>query len=280
LPIGIVNAHAYKKDPKRLSVLDYLSIPSSFIAFLVGFIDGDGYIGITKTTKGYIQIKLEITLQLNDISTLEYIHSVLNLGKIHISKDIRNPRCRLIINKSDLQEILFPLLLKHKIFFLTEKRRSQFNTAMFILNNNVKLFKEIPDINLIPTVFNIPNSVEGYMNLYYIKNWIVGFTVAEGSFIIKSSGYPSFQLKHSIDINLFNTFKCIFNTKRNIYTEKNLYNQFSVSSIVDIQKVINFFSFSGLHPLVGLKNIQYLKWLESFEDNIKYNSLIIPNRKN
>jgi len=87
----------------------------------------------------------------------------------------------------------------------------------------------------------------------------VGFTVAEGSFIIKSNSYPSFQLKHNIDVNLFNTFKCIFNTKRKIYTEKNLYNQFSVSSIVDIQKVINFFSFSGLHPLVGLKNIQYLK---------------------
>ena len=27
----------------------------------------------------------------------------------------------------------------------------------------------------------------------------------------------------------------------------------------NVQKVINYFSFSGLHPLVGLKNIQYLK---------------------
>jgi hypothetical protein len=292
LPIGIANIHAFNKGNKRLSEQEYVSIPSSFIAFLVGFIDGDGYIGITRTTKGYIQIKLEISLQLKDISTLEYIHSVLNLGKIHISKDIRNPRCRLIINKSDLQERLFPLLLYHKIFFLTEKRTSQFNTAMFILNNNIKFFKEIPDINFIPAVFNIPDSVEGYMNLYYLKNWIVGFTVAEGSFITKNNGYPSeaglqagcaspqasFQLKHSIDTNLFNTFKCIFNTKRNIYTEKNLYNQFSVSSRVDIQKVINFFSFSGLHPLVGLKNIQYLKWLEILKNNIKYNSLNIPNR--
>jgi len=170
LPIGIYNIHSFKKTNKRLSVQEYLSIPSSFIAFLAGFIDGEGYIGITRTTKGYIQIKLEISLQLKDISTLEYIHSVLNLGKIHISKDIRNPRCRLIINKSDLQEILFPLLLKHKIYFLTEKRVSQFNTAMFILNNNIKLFEEIPNMNLIPTVFNMPTSVEGYINLYYIKD--------------------------------------------------------------------------------------------------------------
>lgn len=198
-------------------------------------------------------------MQLNDISTLEYIHSVLKLGKIHISKDIRYPRCRLIINKSDLQEILFPLLLYHKIYFLTETRINQFNTAMFILNNNIKFYNEIPDKKLITSVFEVPDSAVGYMELYYMKNWIVGFTVAEGSFIIKNNGYPSFQLKHKIDTNLFNTFKHIFNTKRKIYTEKNLYNQFSVSSKIDLQKVINFFSFSGLHPLVGLKNIQYLK---------------------
>lgn len=284
LPIGIVNSHLFKKDHKRLSEQEYLSIPSSFMAFLAGFIDGDGYIGITKTTKNYIQIKLEISLQLKDISTIEYIHSVLKLGKIHISKDIRNPRCRLIINKSDLQEILFPLFLHHKINFLTQTRVNQYNTAMFILKNNIKFFNEIPDKNIIHTVTELPNSPADYMELYYIKNWIVGFTAAEGSFVIKNNGYPSFRLrlKHNLDTNLFNTFKLIFNTERKIYggvaAEKNLYNQFSVSSKIDIQKVINFFSYSGLHPLVGLKIIQYFKWLDSLNNNLKYNSLNIPNQ--
>ncbi len=170
LPIGIVNVNSLKKGNKRLSKQEYLSIPLSFIAFLAGFIDGDGYIQITRTTKGYIQIKLEISLQLIDISIIEYIHSVLKLGKIYISKDIRNPRCRLIINKTDLQEILFPLFLHHKIFFLTETRKNQFNTAMYILNNNIKNFNEIPDIKYIPTVFELSDTVSGYMNLYYINN--------------------------------------------------------------------------------------------------------------
>jgi hypothetical protein len=38
-----------------------------------------------------------------------------------------------------------------------------------------------------------------------------------------------------------------------------MYNQFSVSSKADIQTVINFFSFSGLHSLIGLKSISYIK---------------------
>ena len=68
-----------------------------------------------------------------------------------------------------------------------------------------------------------------------------------------------FQLKQRIHYDLFEAFKLLFNTNRKIDIEKEKYAQFSVSSKTDIQKVIDFFSFSGLHPLTGLKNIQYLK---------------------
>lgn len=68
-----------------------------------------------------------------------------------------------------------------------------------------------------------------------------------------------FQIKQRIHYELFEALKLLFNTNRKIGIEKEKYAQFSVSSKTDIQKVIDFFSFSGLHPLTGLKNIQYLK---------------------
>ena len=80
----------------------------------------------------------------------------------------------------------------------------------------------------------------------------------EGSFFIKSNNDGCFQLKQIIHSNLFEAFKFVFDTNRKIDTTNN-YNQFGVSSKSDIQKVINFFSFSGLHPLIGLKYIQYIK---------------------
>jgi hypothetical protein len=83
--------------------------------------------------------------------------------------------------------------------------------------------------------------------------------MAEGSFFIKSNLDGCFQLKQRIHVNLFESFKLIFNTTRKIDVEDNMYNQFSVSSKTDIQSVINFFSFSGLHALVGLKGISYAK---------------------
>jgi len=274
--IGIIHKNALKKNQKtlRLNKKEYTLIPSSFISFFVGLIDGDGYIQITKTTKGFISIKLVISLHLKDISTLEYINSVLKIGKINVYKDLKSPTCKLVINKTDLQEVFFPLLLWKKIFFLTNTRIDQFNLCMFILENDIKLYNNIPNIKDIPCIFDKP--AVSYTSLHFFKNWIVGFTCSEGSFLIKNNKDGCFQLKQRIHINLFEAFKLIFNTEIKIGITKD-YNQFSVSSKSDVQKVIDFFSFSGLHPLIGLKYIQYLKWLNNLQDSSRYNKLNYPN---
>ena len=273
--VGIVSKHALKKGKKiKLDKKDYLSIPYSFIAFLVGLIDGDGYIQIIKTPKGFINIKLSIGLGLEDLSTLEYIYSVLKLGKIMIFRDHKNPSCRLVINKTDLQEIIFPLLIHHGIFFLTEARRSQFDLAMFIFKNDIKLFDKLTKD--VPTIFKLPNIPNGYLKLAFFNNWLVGFTNAEGSFLFKNNNDACFQLKQRIHLELFEALKLLFDTKRNIYFEKNKYIQFSLSSKTDIQKVINFFSFSGFHPLIGLKSIEYFKWLTNLQNSYRYKNLNFP----
>lgn len=269
--IGSVSIHALKKGKTiKLDKQQYLNIPYSFIAFLVGLIDGDGYIQISRTSKGFITIKLAIQLHLDDLSTLQYIHSTLNIGNLKIWKDHKSPNCKLVISKTDLQEILFPLLIHHNVYFLTNTRRSQFDLAMFVLKENIKLYDNLPsDIKSINTYFPILNSKMDYVYLPFFKNWIVGFTVAEGSFFIKKNLEACFQLKQRTHINLFEAIKLIFNTNRKLIFENNKYCQFSVSSKSDIQTVINFFSFSGLHPLTGSKLIEYLTWIE----NINYNKL-------
>jgi hypothetical protein len=65
--------------------------------------------------------------------------------------------------------------------------------------------------------------------------------MSEGSFFVKKKNDGCFQLKQRIHVNLFEAFKLVFETNRKIETEKELYNQISVSSKSDIQKVINFF---------------------------------------
>ncbi len=276
--IGTISPHALKKGKKdlRLDKQEYLSIPPSFLAFFVGLVDGDGYIQITKTTKGFIAIKLVISIHLDDISTLEYIQSVLKLGKLTVYRDLKSPSSKLIINRTDLQEVVFPLLLHHNIFFLTETRRSQFDLAIFILQQEIKKFSDIPRDSILESVFKLPESAKGYANLEFFKNWIVGFTMSEGSFFIKKNNDGCFQLKQRVHVMLFEAFKLVFETNRKITTDKDIYNQFSVSSKSDIQRVINFFSFSGYHPLIGLKGIQYFKWLIALRNSSRYTNLKYP----
>jgi hypothetical protein len=171
--LGTVSSHALKKGKKiknTVEKIEYLSIPYQFIAFLAGFIDGDGYIQITRTTKGFIALKLVITLNLEDLSTLEYIQSVLKLGKITTRQDIKNPTCSLIINRTDLQEIVFSLLIHHGIFFLTDARRSQFDKAIYIFKNDIKLYDLVPNSKDIPTEFQLPKTASDYLHLPFFKN--------------------------------------------------------------------------------------------------------------
>jgi hypothetical protein len=173
--VGKISPHALKKGNQvRLNKEEYLIIPYQFIAFLVGLIDGDGYIRINKTTKGYISINLVIVLHLDDLSTLEYIHSVLKVGQLTKSKDINRLTCQLVINKTDLQEVIFPLLKYHHIFFLTDTRRKQFYQALFILQRDIKHYEELNNsfsmISSMSVDLKLPTTASEYVNLPFFKN--------------------------------------------------------------------------------------------------------------
>ena len=114
------------------------------------------------------------------------------------------------------------------------------------------------------------------LNYLFFTNWLVGFTNAEGSFLIKKNNDGCFQLKQRIHLELFEAFKLLFDSKKNTYIEKDKYIQLSLSSKTDIQKVINFFSFSGHHPLIGQKSIQYFKWLTNLQNSYRYKNLNFP----
>lgn len=91
--IGIVSLHAHKKGRKALVDKDkFLNIPYSFLAMLIGLIDGDAYISATKTPKRYIRINLIISLNIRDLPLLEYIKSILKIGNINTYPKIKEKK--------------------------------------------------------------------------------------------------------------------------------------------------------------------------------------------
>jgi hypothetical protein len=168
--IGNISPYALKKGRKR--IIDkkiFLDIPYSFLSMLVGLIDGDGHISVTKTNKGYIKICLVLSFNIRDLSLLYYINSILGLGKINTYPKLKTKdTCKLVINKTDLQGILFPLLRYHNLFFLTKERKRQYDKVLFILENNVLLFEDIPKI--IPSYNILPLNSAEYLKIKFFHD--------------------------------------------------------------------------------------------------------------
>jgi len=55
------------------------SIPYDFMCMFIGFIDGDGYISITKRGVDNIRIELVISLDIKDLKQLEHIKNIINI---------------------------------------------------------------------------------------------------------------------------------------------------------------------------------------------------------
>lgn len=197
--IGTVNSKALNKIKLRTEQerLDTLKISNSFLAMFVGLIDGDGYIAITKTPKDYIRIDLIISLDLRYLDLINYIHSVIKVGRVN--KYPKSNVVKLTISRTDLQTILFPLFIYHNLYFLTETRRAQFDKVMFILQNNIKKYSELPD--KFQVYNNLPVTAKDYNKLDFFINWIVGFTIASNrSLNFKCS-------KNKLSKNLFKLVK-------------------------------------------------------------------------
>ena len=88
---------------KKQSTLPNLD--KSFLSFLVGIIDGDGYIHMRKRSSGYIEFNLVITFHNRDLLTFEYIIENLKFGVI---RKINPTLSKLVIYNLELKYILTP----------------------------------------------------------------------------------------------------------------------------------------------------------------------------
>jgi FPC/CPF motif-containing protein YcgG len=91
----------------------------------------------------------------------------------------------------------------------------------------------------------------------------------------KTNGEFSFSLVQRTHTLLFAAFQLVFNSTRQ-NEERSGYTRFVVSSKKDIQSVVNFFSFSDLHPLLGYKLIQYNNWINGLKNSLRYAGLKLP----
>jgi len=122
---------------------------------------------------------------------VKFIQSVLKVGRINTYPAINT--VKYTISRTDLQEVVFPLLAHHGLFFLTNVVEHILIEQCSFVQNNINLFSQLP--TEIPTRNSLPTTPLGYTQLPFFLNWIVGFTIAEGSFFCKTNQDICFSLR-------------------------------------------------------------------------------------
>lgn len=263
IPIGKID---YRRR-KRLSFspedkLYYNTVSNSFLAMFVGFVDGDGYISVNRDSGGYMAVCLVISLHPRDTELLNYMKSVLKIGTVRL--DASTNTIKYTIYQTDLQMILFPLLLERNIFFLTNTRQEQYLKALLEFNASSDYLSP-----------SYPSLANEYLRLPFFRDWVVGFTMAEGSFYSKARGEHCYSLRQRKHHELFQALKLLFNASRKV-EDDGLYNKLAICSAKDVANVVHFFSFSGLHPLMGYKKVQYDAWIRRIRKLPRFSKIKFP----
>ena len=243
------------------------------IEIFIGLLDGDGYfdIGVQKQynknpnnkPKSTIRIRLGIILQFKDKELLELLVDKLGIGKIDYSKS--KDQYRLILYKKDILNVIYPYLQTNNIEFLTYNRRKQYFLFKYIIENNITHWESL-NLEKINNLFQMSNKQLNFsdiINLPYFNNWFAGFTVAEGSFHIKSNGKAHYSIvqsghENSQIIKAIHYFiKGPESLNHLINAEAEKVYRVSFSSKKDLIFILNFFE---NNQLLGLKKLQFDNW--------------------
>lgn len=116
-----------------------------------------------------------------------------------------------------------------------------------------------------------------YAYKYFADGWQV-YINKVGSFGFKSTGSAFFQIKQK-GVENYNIIKAICliiagRESKPIKADSAGCYQLSLTSRIDVQKVVDFFSSPNNHPLYGYKLSQYIIWLAALKTSSRYAQII------
>ena len=270
----------YKKNVKGLSY-----------GYLVGLIEGDGWISISKKGK-YLTYEIGLELNIKDIQLLYKIKHSLGVGNILIrvrkgknNNKIHSARYN-VRNKQHLRDIFIPILDKYPMLTNKQYDYLRFREALI---NNILLFDGLPKYTRPKEPIN---SVDNILNKSYFSAWLIGFIEAEACFSIypskindqrslhskkKNSYVGSFDIAQTNSFEIIQSIKQYLNITGNIYQDKTNCYKLKTTSIRNIDNVIKFLKNNPIR-LLGNKRLQFILFIKKLRKIPRYSNFIkIPN---
>jgi len=249
-------------------------------AYLIGLIEGDGWISISKKGK-YLTYEVGIEMNIKDIHLLYKIKDALGIGKIklRIRKNINNNEISSAIynirNKKHLKERIIPIFDKYPMLTNKQYDYLRFKNALL---NNIIFFEDLPQYTRPKEPFN---SVDNILETHYFSEWLIGFIEAEGCFSIyksdNNSYLASFDLAQTNSFEIIQAIKMYLNISTSIYKDKTNCFKIKTTNVRDIENVIKYLK-NNPTRLLGNKKLKYTLFLKNIKKIPRYSKVInIPD---
>lgn len=254
--------------------------------YILGLIEGDGSFSCYLES-GYLRAEMALALEEADIKLVYWVKNQFGYGSVRLNSfsktalAVRTEKAKpapkvarfIIRSKVQLLELLswysqFPPLTKNKSKYITW-------TKMCINKNTL-----LPKLSF--TSLTSLTSLNSF-NHEYIKDWLVGFIEAEGSFYITEfdgNRKVGFNLSQFNEASLLTTLGHVMGLsgKNKVSIKYNGQCVLTVVSLNDIQAIVNFLCHPDRAKLKGLKKVKFLLWLSELRTSPRYQELKIPNK--
>lgn len=257
-------AFKYKSNARYLSY-----------AYLVGLIEGDGWVTISKKGK-YLTYEVGLEMNIKDIQLLYKIKAILGVGKIktRVRKKINNIEIKSvrynIRNKKHLKEIIIPIFDKYPM--LTNKQYDYLRFREALLKD-IKIYDDLPKYARPKEPLN---SVDNILNTTYFSAWLIGFIEAESCFSVykskindDNSYVGSFDIAQKNSSEIIQAIKIYLKISVSIYKDKTNCFKLKTTSVRNIENIIKFLKFNPI-KLLGNKKLQYILFLKNIRKIPKY----------
>lgn len=249
-----------------------------FYQWLIGFTDGDGSFTISSQTLKNGKIKWSLFFKIgqsnSNLRVLYYIKKQLGHGSVQLETKNSNAYFRIrdikIINK-----IIFPIFDKYPLLTSKYFEYVKLKKAYIILSDSNIDYEEK---NKLLFALKKEKKPEGYISpawdkINYIvrnteeakrimsKQWIIGFTEAEGSFYLVKK--DSSRLSHAFEITQkldFIVLQSIAHILGISVKHKRIYNTVITTNSRAILNIIYYYK----NTMKGMKALEYRIWARSF----------------
>ena len=256
-----------------------------FSQWLVGMVDGDGTFYFGKTNKNTWTFCFKVGQSQYNLRVLYFIKKILGVGHITVPSKVSSCAEYRIRDMKHLKEKILPIFDKYPLLTSKQFQYEMFRKSLLVytdssMNKDEKeklltYYKsQKAPMNYISIVWKDVNeeflTVEQVQSIMS-KEWVVGFTEAEGSFYLVKKG-PSrishcFEITQKKDKIVLKAISVLLDMK---VIEKHTYFSCVTTNQASVHKVIDYF----FKTIKGIKSLEYRIWSRSFRKNNSFEELM------